>query len=253
MMFLEFDAFLREGKTPSNSTCIPLRYSEFATIFNTGASHRNTHQLSTFVSTPARNQITRSSTPVFLDDFHITPEQCGLAPLRSNSLTEAHAFILEDYATMQAYKNKRCREAFQDCDNRRLERDDRHRTLFERPGPARRRQQRSGRLIVDTDDEFTLGILDDPPQASTSTQPATDIPTTTSEPVINEHVAEYPALELFTNISANTYSDITPQEPDEYAHNGEDMQDWPSIVKPRRGRALKGGCNVSDVVASSRH
>ena len=211
MTFLAFDALLWEGKNPSNSTCIPLGYSEFATIFNTGASHRDARWLFTFAFTPTRNQITRSSTPVFLDDFHITPEQCGLAPLCQNGITEAHAFILEDYATMQAYKNKRCRDTFQDRDNRHWDRDDKCCSLFARPGSTGRRPRRSAGspLITDTEDHLAFDTLNTPAQASTSARPATNIPTTASELIINEHTAEYPASEPFTSISADTYSDLT--------------------------------------------
>ncbi|KAF8806761.1 hypothetical protein BYT27DRAFT_7256767 [Phlegmacium glaucopus] len=63
------------------------------------------------------DHVIKSDDPVFLEDFYITPEQCGLAPPHCNNLMEEQAFVFEDYATSQAFKNLKKHEHFQQCSN----------------------------------------------------------------------------------------------------------------------------------------
>ena len=90
---------------------------EFATIFNNGKHPHDKRHLSTFISTSSGFSVTKSTHPVTLRDFHITAEQCGLAPPR-NAAANAQAYVFEEYATTMALQSKQRRDAFQEHDNK---------------------------------------------------------------------------------------------------------------------------------------
>jgi hypothetical protein len=145
----------------------------------TGTAPNDKRQLSTYLySSSAGEHITPSTNPVFLEDFHITPEQCGFTPPRRNGLSEAQAFIFEDYAANQAYKNKRRKEQFQ-------AREDKRNTIFGRYGSTKNNHRFDpvAANIIDVSDEdtsfgaFTTSRASDsvsnPASGSSSAKPTT--------------------------------------------------------------------------------
>lgn len=100
--YLAFDKILREDKGPADFPGIPLGYADFVTAFNTGTHPQDSRRISSYILIRAGDQIIKPTNPVFLEDFHITPEQCGLATTRRNlnGLTEAQAMVFEEYATI---------------------------------------------------------------------------------------------------------------------------------------------------------
>ena len=104
--YLAFDKSLRDGSALSKLLDVPIGYVEFAKTFNTGTHPQDKWHLSTITFSLLGEQIIKSNNPVHLSDFFITPEQCGLAPLR-NGPTEAQVFVFEEYATTMAMQNRR--------------------------------------------------------------------------------------------------------------------------------------------------
>ena len=157
MNYLAFDKFIHEDKKLSNFPGVPLGYTDFAVAFNTGTCTSDKCQLSTYTHTSTGDHIIKSGNPVFLEDFAITPEQCGFAAPRRDGLSEAQAFIFEDYATSQAYKNKRRREQFE-------AREAKRQNLFGKYGGTKNKQHRFDPLAItinDTsDDDTSFGVFD---------------------------------------------------------------------------------------------
>ncbi|KAF8799605.1 hypothetical protein BYT27DRAFT_7263750 [Phlegmacium glaucopus] len=125
MNYLAFNKVLCDGDNLDNFPGIPMGYINFVTAFNTGTYPHAKHHISSFIPSSTGDHIIKSDDPVVLEDFYITPEQCGLAPPHCNNLTEEQAFVFEDYATSQAFKNQKKHEHFQ-------QREDRHHNLFGR-------------------------------------------------------------------------------------------------------------------------
>ena len=77
--YLAFDQALREGKKITHSTERPYGYLSFANMFNRDAHPRDSRRLSTYVSTtPGHFYVIKSTNPVFLHEFRITSDQCGV-------------------------------------------------------------------------------------------------------------------------------------------------------------------------------
>ena len=74
MDYLAFDQLLREGRNLTDFPGIPLGYVDFVVAFNTGTAPDDRRRLSTYLTSSTGEHITRSDNPVFLRDFHITPE-----------------------------------------------------------------------------------------------------------------------------------------------------------------------------------
>lgn len=171
MNYLAFDKYIRENKNLSNFPGVPLGYIDFTAAFNTGTLPQDPRRLSTYL--PSANgelHLTKSDHPVLLEDFHITPEQCGLAAPRRNGLTEAQSFIFEDYATSQAYKNRRRRDLYQ-------AREEKRNALFGKYGSSKNKKNRfdpiTATIITGSDDDYddpsSLNQFK-PPRAPSSSQ-----------------------------------------------------------------------------------
>jgi hypothetical protein len=126
--YLTFDKLLREELRVPKSAGIPLGYADFANAFNNGAHPRDRRRLSRYTS----GQVFPSNAPVFIQDFHITPDQCGLgsAPVEK----DPQALVNEAYATSQAVKNQRQQQAYQD-------RKDKQLSLFTNPRSSRNKHK----------------------------------------------------------------------------------------------------------------
>jgi len=82
--YLAFDKTIREGNNISNFPGIPLGYIDFAITFNTGTLPNDRRRVSTYLPSSTGDHVIASDYPIYLEDFHITPEQCGL-PVRGRS------------------------------------------------------------------------------------------------------------------------------------------------------------------------
>ena len=130
--YLAFDQALREGKKITRSTERPYGYLSFANMFNRDAHPRDSRRLSTYVSTtPGHFYVIKSVNPVFLHEFRITSDQCGVDVPRPN-LSEQQAAVFEEYATTMANQSAKRRKAIQ-------ERQDRRRDIFRKPFSRKRR------------------------------------------------------------------------------------------------------------------
>jgi hypothetical protein len=168
MNYLAFDQHLRDNGNLSDFTGIPIGYSDFANLFNTGRRAGDGRYLSTCITSSAGDSITPSSNPVYLEDFYITPEQCGLAAPQLDGITKAQAYVFEDYATTQAIRNKRRREAIQ-------AREDKRHSLFGRFGSTRASTHRFDPLAAtpmarSTDERYEIGYSSN---AATPATPST--------------------------------------------------------------------------------
>ena len=103
--YLAFNKSLHNGPALTKLLDVPIGYTEFTKAFNTGTHPQDKQHLSTITFSLLGDQIKKSNNPVYLSDFFITPEQCGLAPLW-NGPTEAQAFIFKEYATTMAMQNR---------------------------------------------------------------------------------------------------------------------------------------------------
>jgi hypothetical protein len=175
MNYLAFDKYLREGKNLADFPGIPLGYTDFAIAFNTGTPPHDKRQLSTCISTFSGDHITKSDNPVYLQDFHITQEQCGLVNPRRNRLTDAQILVNEQFAADQAFRNNRRTEHFQ-------KREDKRNMLFDKPkpaGPAKNKSQRftpystakSTTHIDISDEDTSYGAFETPPRAKKPQKP----------------------------------------------------------------------------------
>ena len=108
MLYLAFNHLLRNEIDVSRLPGIPLGYDDFTTIFNKGNHPHDNRKLSTFIpgTSGQPDYVNKSTSPIYLQDFYITPEQCGLSSPQDSGILDMQALILEDYATSQALKNK---------------------------------------------------------------------------------------------------------------------------------------------------
>jgi hypothetical protein len=176
MNYLAFDKYLREGKNLADFPGIPLGYVDFAIAFNSGTRPNDKRQLSTCITTHNGDHITRSDNPVYLQDFHITQEQCGLKAPRRDGPTEAQILINEQFAAGQAIKNQRRTEQYQ-------QREEKRNTLFKKPEPIKdyksnrftpysKAADKTTKVINLSDDDSSFGAFDAPPRAVTQTTTA---------------------------------------------------------------------------------
>jgi hypothetical protein len=145
---------------------------EFADVFNTGTHPQDQRHLSTYMRTPTGDHVVKSTYPVSLRDFHIVPEQCGLAVPRHTSLTEDQASVFQEYATVMASQTKRRREAFQIRD------DKRRKQFYKSSGPKKGKNNNNrynpyGHSAIDLCDSesnhsFSVNPFEEHPRASTS-------------------------------------------------------------------------------------
>ena len=108
MLYLAFNHLLCNEIDVSRLPGIPLGYNNFTTIFNKGNHPHDNRKLSTLFPRTSRqpDYINKSTSPIYLQDFYITLEQCGLSSPRDSGILDMQALILEDYTTSQALKNK---------------------------------------------------------------------------------------------------------------------------------------------------
>ena len=138
--YLIFDQALREGKKIYENTERPYGYLAFANMFNRDAHPRDSRRLSTYITTASgQYQVLKSGNPVFLHEFRITSDQCGVETPRP-ALSETQAAVFEEYATTMANQNAKRRKAIQD-------RQEKRREIFRKPNSRKRR-------YFDTDPEY---------------------------------------------------------------------------------------------------
>jgi hypothetical protein len=131
MDYLAFDKYVRTHGSINGFPGVPTGFLHFALAFNTGKYPSDKRSISTvFIDSTLGDDIHPAENPVFLENFYITPEQCGLSSPRNTGVSEAQAYVFEEYATMHATRNKRKREAFQERENKRH-------SLFGRFGQSR--------------------------------------------------------------------------------------------------------------------
>jgi hypothetical protein len=128
--YLAFDKHLRDRKRISNFPGVPLGYSDFVTAFNTGAYPQDERRLCEYTLSSSGDHVKLSNKPVFLRDFHITREQCGLAPPAQETQSEAQQLIVNEFAVSQALNNQRKREGFNTRERKRQ-------SIFTETGPYR--------------------------------------------------------------------------------------------------------------------
>ena len=109
--YLEFDECLRQGKPILRLAGIPIGYSEFATAYNEGAHPDDRRRFSTFRLTSTGEQVQKSLYPVYLKDFAITPEQCGVPGPRGSQDDD---LVYREYAKKMARQSSRQAQAIQD-------------------------------------------------------------------------------------------------------------------------------------------
>jgi hypothetical protein len=176
--YLTFDKALRDGRTLNNVPGIPLGYLEFAKSFNDGAQDRR--RLSTFNDTG----ITKSHKPVFLCDFAITAEQCGLDVHNPVQPVDSKNLVFEEYATTMALRDKKRRDAIQERKNKTHSLFDKpgsykNRSLFDKPGSYSKKRKHYNyhdddyeSVVFDLGHEssaaFSISDFDNIPHASTS-------------------------------------------------------------------------------------
>jgi hypothetical protein len=130
--YLTFDQALREGKRIHPDTERPYGYLSFANMFNRNAYPRDSRRLSTYITTASgQYHVIKSRNPVFIHEFRISSDQCGVDIPRA-ALTESQAAVFEEYATTMANQNAKRRKAIQD-------RQERRRDAFRKPTARKRR------------------------------------------------------------------------------------------------------------------
>ena len=109
MVFLAFDQHIR--KHNGNISAFPgilARFIEFALAFNNRKYPNDPWRIALCIVNNKGEDISACSMPVKLEDFYIQLEQCGISPLKpKDTISEAHALIFEDYATLSTANNKK--------------------------------------------------------------------------------------------------------------------------------------------------
>ena len=105
-------------------TTVPLSFTEFALAWNTGVCANDPQRISeVFLSTKHQDSVaSASSHPVHLSEFHITPEQCGLATTLAidPSTSSAQADINLEFTSMFVRQCQAECHGFQDQREKRL-------------------------------------------------------------------------------------------------------------------------------------
>jgi hypothetical protein len=110
--FLMFDRILRSGQVQGRD--MPLGYAEFATTFNERTLSTDYRRISTITyDENGSSQIQKSTNPVPVTDFFITPEQTGI-PNLAKRRNEDQFSVIEEYAKTMARQSKRRDQAIQD-------------------------------------------------------------------------------------------------------------------------------------------
>ena len=131
--YLLFDQSLREGKKLYEDTERPYGYLSFAQMFNRDAHPRDLRRLSTYiVNSSGQIHVIKSGNPVFIHEFRITSDQCGVDVPRP-ALTDDQAAVFQEYATTMANQSAKRRKAIQ-------ERHEKHRDIFRKPAHSRKRR-----------------------------------------------------------------------------------------------------------------
>lgn len=121
---LGFNAAIRARGGLMDLTTIPLGFTEFALAWNTGVHANDPQHISeVFLSTKHQDSVTSTSShPVHLSEFHITPEQCGLATTLAidPSTSSAQADIKLEFASMFARQRQAQHHGFKDQRKKRL-------------------------------------------------------------------------------------------------------------------------------------
>ena len=124
--YLHFDEQLRTDGESAKFHSVPVGFSDFSTTWNNGAAATDDpRRVSTvFLAEDAEfNYATPSHTPVYLHEFHITPEQAGLvtsSPPDPKS-SAAQAEINLEMATILVARQKKQRMSYEERQQKRLE------------------------------------------------------------------------------------------------------------------------------------
>jgi hypothetical protein len=219
--YLTFDKLLREELRVPKSAGIPLGYADFANAFNNGAHPRDRRRLSRYIN----GQVFPSNAPVFIHDFHITPDQCGLgsAPVEK----DPQALVNEAYATSQAVKNQRQQQAYQDRKDKRLSlftnsRSSRNKPKSHRYNPMGFSNNTVTSESVGENYDYTCNYLafDDGPAPPSAGRHAG----THSRQVSEAPVASGSSSALAINTSDYTDKGKAPENPDDDHHDADDRE-----------------------------
>ena len=109
VVYLAFDQHIR--KHNGNISAFPgilAGFIDFTLAFNNRKYPNNAQRITLCIVDDEGEDISASSMPFKLKDFYIWPEQCGISPLKpKDTISEAHALIFEDHATLSAANNKK--------------------------------------------------------------------------------------------------------------------------------------------------
>ena len=180
MLYLAFDHLLRNEIDVSRLPGIPLGYNDFTTIFNKGNHPHDNRKLSTFIpgTSGQPDYVNKSTSPIYLQDFYITPEQCRLSSPQDSGILDMQALILEDYATSQALKNKRHHDFY----NKWQTQND-HTALFGRFGSAKNRDHHVDPIGTTTRQPFS---------DTSSTELFTAGPSSSTNPASTSNIITHP-------------------------------------------------------------
>jgi hypothetical protein len=216
--YLLFDKALRDGKSINGLTGIPTGYDTFAKVFNEGTHPRDGRRLSTITFTQTGVQRTVSNNPVTLQDFVITPEQCGLSPIKRNLVDDAESYVFKEYATSMALQSRRRKEAIQ-------LREAKRREPYSKSFGKRQKPHNNSHYDDDQTSNVYFDSIDQSSHATTSRQ-VSEVPA--SQPEIPLHsVAFYTAdqepdpVPDFINAIINMPDDAIPEIPQETSHEFE--------------------------------
>lgn len=115
--YIQFDEQLRTYHSTSNFTSIPVRFSEFGTIWNEGTVPGDKWWISTIIlsDNPHSNSVSLSTHPVHLHEFHITPAQAGLATHDDEQPSSTlQAEINQEFTAIMVAQQKKQRQAYEE-------------------------------------------------------------------------------------------------------------------------------------------
>ena len=132
--YIQFDQYLRANGDAADLSSIPIGYTVFSTAWNKGAATNDRRRFSTISldDNPAFNYAIPSNNPVRLSDLQITHEQAGIttAAITPPPTSTLQREITEEFAALMVTKQKKLRQHFEACQERR-------RGLTEYKPPAR--------------------------------------------------------------------------------------------------------------------
>ena len=191
MNYLALDLHLRTNGTIAGFHGMPFGYQDFTTAFNTGKYPHDKRMISTILTSSVReDEVIPSTCPVLLEHFYIIPEQCGLSGAKRNTMSDAQAYVFEEYATMQAMRNKRRKEAYRD-------REDKRHNAFGRFGQSQSHHNNLFDSTADHDEDLALFARTTAKKhSSSSTTAAPNITTPTAPGVESSAAASGPSVRL---------------------------------------------------------